>query len=186
MAPLPLPVAGLDWAGIFDLKTPLLEIVLRGTLTYLFIFFALRFVLKRETGQLGVADVLVLVLIADAAQNGMAGNYNSVPDGLALVSTIIFWAWFLDWLSFRFRWAERVLKPAPKALVRDGTVHSEQMKREFMTVEELATQLRLQGVDDVSKVKVAYMEPDGRVSVIPKDEDSGQTHGVGSRERPTS
>jgi uncharacterized membrane protein YcaP (DUF421 family) len=158
------------WHEVFAFGTPPLEIFLRGSITYLFIFALLRVVLKRETGQLGVADILVLVLIADAAQNGMAGTYTSVTDGLILVSTLVFWAWFLDWLAFRYRWLERLMYPKPKAIVRDGEPQASTMRSEFMTVEELARQLRQQGVDDVSKVKVAYIEPDGRVSVIKREQ----------------
>jgi uncharacterized membrane protein YcaP (DUF421 family) len=159
-----------DWRQIFAFGTPPLEIVLRGTIVYLFIFALLRIVLKRETGQLGMADVLVIVLIADAAQNGMAGSYTSVVDGLILVSTIVFWAWFLDWFSFRYAWAERLLRGKPKTIVRDGEPQPDVMSKEFMTLDELRTQLRLQGIDDISKVKFARVESDGRVSVIPRDD----------------
>ncbi len=63
---------GVDWAKTFLPNTPLLEIFLRGSLTYLALFFLLRIVLKRESGGMGVTDLLVIVLIADAAQNAMA------------------------------------------------------------------------------------------------------------------
>ena len=79
-----------------------------------------------------------------------------------------------------------MIKPPPKTLVRDGRLYVGQMNREFMTIDELATQLRLQGIDDLSKVKAAYVEPDGRVSVITKDDGGGQGRGPGSRGRPTS
>src|SRR6185503_16139467 len=92
----------IDWEHMFVPDTSLLEIFLRGTIMYLSIYFLLRFVLKRQTGSLGIADVLVLVLISDAAQNGMAKNYTSLPDGLLLVSTIVFWSYALDWLGYRF------------------------------------------------------------------------------------
>ena len=59
-------------------------------------FALLRFVLKREAGTLAITDLLVVVLIADAAQNAMADDYRSVPDGLLLVATIVFWSYALD------------------------------------------------------------------------------------------
>src|SRR5687768_3193112 len=91
----------LDWKSIFVPSVPLLEIVLRGSIVYLFLFFLLR-ILRRQAGALGIQDLLVVVLIADAAQNAMASEYKSITDGLILVSTIIFWDYFLNWLDFRF------------------------------------------------------------------------------------
>jgi hypothetical protein len=58
--------------------------------------------LKREAGGVGITDMLVIVLLADAAQNAMAGEYKSISDGLVLVSTIIFWSYALDWLGYRY------------------------------------------------------------------------------------
>jgi uncharacterized membrane protein YcaP (DUF421 family) len=111
----------------------------------------------------------VVVLIADAAQNAMADDYRSVPDGVLLVAVILFWAWFLDWLSFRSPRLERLLKPGKLPLVRDGRRLRQNMAKELITEEELDTQLRLQGIEDVARVKVAYMESDGRISVITTD-----------------
>ena len=82
-------MADIDWAGLFMPTTPALEIIVRGSVMYLALFAMLRFILRRETGSLGITDLLVIVLIADAAQNGMAGNYTSITDGLLLVITII-------------------------------------------------------------------------------------------------
>ena len=76
--------------------------LVRGTAAYLFLFVLLRLT-KRQTGSLSVSDLLVLVLIADAAQNAMAGDYKSLPDGLILVSAIVFWSFALDWLGYGCR-----------------------------------------------------------------------------------
>ncbi len=79
----------IDWEGAFSPELPL-ELILRGSLIYLALFALLRFVLKREAGAVGITDLLVVVLIADAAQSAMAGSYTSLPDGLVLVGTIVF------------------------------------------------------------------------------------------------
>ncbi len=159
----------VDWGKVLVPDTPVLEIFLRGTLTYLALFVLLRLVLKRESSGLAVTDVLVVVLIADAAQNAMADDYHSVPDGVLLVAVIVFWAWFLDWLGFHFPAFERFAKPPKLPLVEDGELHLENMRRELVTREELASQLREQGIEDVRHVRVAYMEPDGGISVLTGD-----------------
>ena len=165
----------VDWARAFLPHTPILEIVLRGTCVYLALFVLLRVVLKRESGGMGITDMLVVVLIADAAQNAMAGAYTSVPDGLLLVATIIFWSYALNWLGHRFPRIERIVHPQALPLIEDGRLLRAQMREELLTEEELKGQLRLQGVADPGEVKAAYMEGDGRISVITKEKAARDT-----------
>jgi uncharacterized membrane protein YcaP (DUF421 family) len=117
-------------------------------------------------GAIGVADVLLLVLVADAAQNAMAGEYRSISDGLVLVSTIVGWNVLVDWLVYRFAAVRRLLEAPALILVRDGRILHRNLRREFLTVEELRGKLREHGVDDIDQVRAAYMESDGEVSVI--------------------
>jgi uncharacterized membrane protein YcaP (DUF421 family) len=159
----------VDWHAVFVPKTPIAEIVVRGTIVYLVLFTLLRFILKRQSGTLGVTDLLVVVLIADAAQNAMAGEYRSVPDGIVLVVTIIFWSFALDWLGDRFPAVGRFVHPPPLELVRDGKMLRRNMRRELITTEELMGQLREQGIDELSQVKSARMEGDGHISVVTRD-----------------
>jgi uncharacterized membrane protein YcaP (DUF421 family) len=112
------------------------EIILRGTLVYLFLFFLLR-VLRREAGQIGISDLLVVVLIADAAQNAMGSEYRSLTEGAILVATIALWDYFLDWLSFRVAAVRRLLRPTPLLLIRNGRLQRQNMKREKIQEEEL-------------------------------------------------
>lgn len=143
----------------------LAEIFLRGTVVYLCLFFMLR-VLRREAGDIGITDVLVVVLIADAAQNAMAAEYKSITEGLVLVATIAFWDYFLDWLGYRYPVVQRLLRPAPLLLVRNGRMLKQNMKRELIREEELMSQLREQGISELQEVKKCYLEGDGRISVI--------------------
>jgi uncharacterized membrane protein YcaP (DUF421 family) len=156
----------MDWKSIFTPDTPLLEIVLRGSLMYIALFAMLRIVLKRQTGTLGMTDLLLITLLADAAQNAMAGEYKSVPDGILLVGTIIFWNYAFDWLSYRSEWFGRLIEPPPLPLIRDGKMLRRNMRMELITEDELRMQLREQGLEDVSKVKAAFIESDGQVSII--------------------
>jgi uncharacterized membrane protein YcaP (DUF421 family) len=160
----------VDWRLLFVPDTSLLEIFIRGTVVYLGAFLLLRVVFKRQVGSVSITDILVVVFIADAAQNAMADDYRSITDGLFLVAVIIFWAFALDALSHRFRRLERFVKPPALPLVRDGEMQPRNMRREFITESELMSQLRLQGVDDLGRVKDAYMEPDGRISVIEREQ----------------
>jgi uncharacterized membrane protein YcaP (DUF421 family) len=162
-------LTGIDWRGAFVPNVPVLEIILRGSIVYLGIFALFRVILARQMGSLGMADLLVLVLVADAAQNAMAGNYNSIPDGLVLVATLIFWSYALDWLGFHFPLLQRWIFPPPLPLVKDGQMLLRNMRRELISREELLSQLRLQGVNDLAEVKRACMESDGQISVVKRD-----------------
>jgi uncharacterized membrane protein YcaP (DUF421 family) len=159
----------IDWKGAFVPTVSILEIIVRGTLTYLALFSLMRFVLKREAGVIGLADLLVVVLIADAAQNAMASEYKSITEGIALVATLVFWDFILDWLGYRFPRLQRFLHPPPLPLIENGQMLRRNMRRELIGEEELMSYLREQGVDDVGEVKKAFMEGDGRISVISRE-----------------
>jgi uncharacterized membrane protein YcaP (DUF421 family) len=156
----------MDWKSLFSFDVPVLEIILRGSVMYISLFILLRIVLKRQAGSLGITDLLLITLIADASQNAMAGQYMSLPAGIVLVSTIIFWSYTFDWLSYKFPWFNRLTEPPPLPLIKDGKMLRKNMRRELITEDELMSQLREQGLDDVGKVKKAFMESDGHISVV--------------------
>lgn len=173
--------AVIDWNALFVPSMHVGEIVLRGTAVYLFLFVLLR-VLRREAGQIGIADLVVVVLIADAAQNALASEYRSLTEGAILVATIAGWDYFLDWLSFRVPALQRLLRPAPLLLIRNGRLLRENMKREMLQEEELMAQLRENGARSAGEVKVCYLEGDGRISVIKRNAKAKRSGG-GARQR---
>ncbi|MDR7268641.1 uncharacterized membrane protein YcaP (DUF421 family) [Pelomonas saccharophila] len=154
-----------------------LELILRGSVMYWALFLMLRFIMRRDTGSIGIPDILLLVLIADAAQNAMAGGYQTLAEGFVLVATLVGWNWLMDWASFRFKRVRRFVEPPPLVLVRHGRLLLRNMRREFVTVPELMASLRTHGIDKLADVKIARMEPDGGISVIreakPADDDEG-------------
>jgi uncharacterized membrane protein YcaP (DUF421 family) len=158
----------VDWADMF-LPEHALEVFVRGSIMYLALFTLIRVVVRRRIGSLAPADLLVVVLLADAAQNGMAGHYDSVPDGIVLCATIIFWATALDWLGFRWRRWRRILEPEPLELVREGRFQYANMKREMLHEHDVLSLLRQNGVSELSDVARACLEPDGHFSVLRAD-----------------
>lgn len=158
-------ILDIDWQALFVPTVSLLELVLRGTVMYGFILFALR-IFRRDAGALNTADLLVVVLIADAAQNAMASEYHSLTEGAVLVATIFAWNYFLDWLAYRSPMVHRFLNRPPLLLVKDGRLQRRNMREELITVDELQAQLREQGVNDFAEVKACRLEGDGKISVI--------------------
>jgi len=74
-------ISDIEWKNVVLPTIPLIEIILRGSVMYLSLFILLRVTLKRQGGTLGMTDLLLIVLLADASQNAMAGEYKSLPDG---------------------------------------------------------------------------------------------------------
>jgi uncharacterized membrane protein YcaP (DUF421 family) len=110
-------------------------------------------------------------MIADAAQNAMAGEYKSVTEGFVLVGTIVFWDYLLDYLSYRFPGFRHWITPSPLPLIQDGKMVRRNMRQELVTREELMEHLREQGIEDITDVKEACLEGDGQISVIKKEPD---------------
>ena len=159
----------VDWHAMFVPSVHPLELVVRGSVMYLLILAAFR-VFRREAGSLSVSDLLVVVLIADAAQNAMAGEYVSITEGVILVATIFGWNVLLDALAYRSRFVYRLLHAPSLLLVRDGNILRRNLRSALMTLDDLREQLREQGVDEVADVRKCYLESDGRLSVIRADQ----------------
>jgi uncharacterized membrane protein YcaP (DUF421 family) len=170
----------VDWHGILLPSASISELVIRGSLVYLLLFFILNFLPNRQIGSVGIADLLVVILFANASQNAMSSNYTSVADCIILVLTIISWSYFLNWFGYRFRWFQNLVTPPPLLLVENGRLMYRNLRRELITEDELMIQLRKQGVEDLRKVQKAYMEPDGNISLIERDSVTGR----GVRKRP--
>ena len=158
----------MDWAGMFETSWPeIAEIVVRGSVMYLAIFGLLR-VMRREAGGLSTPDLLVIVVVADAAQNGLAGTYTAVPTGIVLVVVIMAWSILLDTLAYRFPRFGRLVEPGPTFLVKDGLILHRNLRKNLITRDELMNALHGQGLERMDEVKSAYLEGDGSINVIPR------------------
>ena len=158
-----------DLAGIFSITVSPLELMLRGSLMYWFLYIVFRFVLRRDVGSLGISDFLFVVILGDAAQSGMIGSATSATDGMVLIATLVFWSYLLDFLSFKFPVVQRFTAAPRLCLVRDGKLLRKNMRREFITDAELSAKIRQQGVEDIALVKLMYLEADGEMSLIRHD-----------------
>ncbi len=159
---------GINWPGIFVPSIPVLEIIIRGTLMYLVLFGLLRLAFRRiGSTSVGLAEILMVALVAAAAQNAMARDHRSLADGLLLIATIVFWTYALDWLGHRYPAVQQWYHPPPLLLIKNGRMLPHNMRKELLTEDELLTHLRREGYTDVSEVKEAYMEGDGSITAVP-------------------
>jgi uncharacterized membrane protein YcaP (DUF421 family) len=153
-------------ADLFEVHVPVLELMLRGTLVYWLLFLIFRFLLRRDVSAVGIADILLLVIVADASQNAMSGGYETFSEGAILVGTIVAWNWLLDRLAYKFAAIRRFSTPGRLALIKQGVLQRRNLRREYITLDELHEKLREQGIEKLAEVKAAYLEGDGQISVI--------------------
>lgn len=162
-------LAAIDWSNIFVPSVSVFEIIIRGSLVYLALFLLFRVFLKRDAGSVGLADLLLVVLIADASQNAMSADYKSVTDGVVLISTLAFWNYFLDWLAWRSPKIRAWISPPPLRLIKDGRMLRHNLRKEMLSKDELLGHLREEGINSLADVKEAYIESDGKISVVKRE-----------------
>jgi uncharacterized membrane protein YcaP (DUF421 family) len=161
-------IFGVEWNTLFIPTYSILEMVLRGTLTYLLLLLIMRFIASRQTGAIGLSDILVIVVIADVTQNAFSRQYESISEGVVLILTIVLWDRALDALAFRFPVVDRLIHPRPAILIRNGRLFRKALESHAITLDELHGQLREEGVEKVGEVRLATLESDGTISVVKK------------------
>jgi uncharacterized membrane protein YcaP (DUF421 family) len=171
-----------DWSAMFIPKLAIGEVILRGSIMYLFLFVAMRFLLKRQGGAFNIADLLVVVAVVDVAQPAFSGEAKSITESVIYVLTIMFWAWLLNWASFHYPALTFLTGAPPLELVRDGRMNRAAMAQVLMTKEELLQALRESGIDRIEDVRRAVMEGDGQISVMSRSGKSDEDGGAGQRE----
>ncbi len=159
-----------EWDAVFLPSVPLLETFVRGTVIFLVVTAFVRIAGQRESGGLGITDLMVVLLVAEAATPGLAGTAMSVADSLLQIAVIIAWSIALDAIAYRWPRLGRVLKSRPKPLIENGRLNRRVMRREFMTDDEVVSQLRLQGIENVGTVRRAYIEPNGQISILTRED----------------
>lgn len=161
-------MVAIDWQSMFIPQGSLLEPLIRGSIMYLGMFILLR-IFRRQSGSVSIADLLLIVIIADAAQNGMAGDSKSITEAMLLIGTIIFWDYLLDYLGFKSKIISKILDPEPLKLVENGRILRANMAKEMITEDEIMSHLRKNGIEDLSDVEKCFLESDGEFSIIRKD-----------------
>src|SRR5436305_3766991 len=145
-----------------------MDIALRGIVLYAFIVFILRVIGRRELSSLSAIDLVLLIVLGDAVQQGLTQDDYSVTGALIAVSTIAILQVGLAFLSWRFNTVRRLTKGEPIVLVQNGEPIERNLHRERIRLEELAEKMRVQQIDSIDSVAWALLEPGGDISFIEK------------------
>jgi uncharacterized membrane protein YcaP (DUF421 family) len=156
----------LDFSNFLSFSMSPLEVLIRGTLMYWFLFLLLRFVLRRDTGSAGISGILFVVLLGDAAQNAMIGEGHTIGDGGLLIATLAAWNLLLDWLGVHSKLVARLTEAPPILLVRHGRLVDRNLRRQLITRQEVEAKMRGEGLQSLDQVKAMYLEGDGAFSVV--------------------
>lgn len=151
--------------SVFHLPVPALEKILRAALVYVFLVIALRLAGKRELAQLSTPDFVVLLAVANAVQNGIIGNDNSVTGGALSATTFFVLNAAVAFVVYRSARARFLVMGGTELIVVDGQPCYDALRREGITMEELLVALQREGADDLSEVQAAVLEPGGSILI---------------------
>ena len=145
-----------------------MDIALRALFLYAFLVFLMRVMGRRELSSLSAVDLVLLIVLGDAIQQGLTQDDYSVTGAVIAVSTIAAVQVGSSYLTFRSRRARRILEGEPIVIVEDGKLIERNMKRERLTEDEVAEEMRAQQIASVGDVQWGILESDGNMSFIPK------------------
>lgn len=150
------------------LGIPAWQIIVRTAIIYLAVFAGLRLMGKRELGQMTVFDLVVVLLIANAVQNAMVGPDTSLPGGVLATFTLLFVNWGLAGLRLRSEFWGRLLEGTPTVLIVDGDFVTAHLRKEGLERAQIEMAIREHGVESLQDVRLAVLEVDGSISIVPK------------------
>lgn len=154
---------------LFALSAPWWHYVLRAVAIYLMVMVLVRISGKRAVGQFTPFDLVLLILIGNAVQNGLNGGDNSLTGALILAACLIALNYAVAYLTSRSRRIEHVIEGVPKVLARNGVVYEEVLRAELVSLDDFHQAMRMNNVADPDNIALALLETNGSISVVPRE-----------------
>jgi uncharacterized membrane protein YcaP (DUF421 family) len=145
-----------------------MDLVIRATVVFFFVFLVTRVVGRRELSQLEPFDLFLLVVVGDLVQQGVTQSDESVTGALIVIATITMLSIAVSWVSFRSRRVRVITEGEPIVLVQDGRPIERNMRRERITLEDIQEEARQAQIASVADLRWAILEDGGRISCIPR------------------
>ena len=146
-----------------------MDIALRAVVLYFFILLVTRVIGRRELSSLSPFDLILLIVLGDAVQQGLTQDDYSVTGAIIVVSTLASLQVLTSYVSFHSRRARTVLEGLPLVVIQDGKVIDHNLRRERMTKDEVAEEMRMQQIGSFDDVEWAILESNGSISFIKKE-----------------
>lgn len=154
---------------MFDMSMGWGEHIVRATIVYVFVFVLLRFVGKKQIGELAPFDIVVLLILSETMQNAMVGDDKSLTGGLVSATTLILLAQAINLLTWGNKGFARLIEGTPRILVSHGRRLKHAMDRERVSIAELTEAMRREGHTNITDIRFAILENDGKISIIPRE-----------------
>jgi uncharacterized membrane protein YcaP (DUF421 family) len=145
-----------------------MDIALRAVFLYAFVVFLMRVIGRRELSSLSAIDLVMLIVLGDAIQQGLTQDDYSVTGAVIAISTIAALQVGSSYLTFKSRRARRVLEGEPIVIVQGGKLIERNLKRDRLTEDDVAEEMRAQQIASFDDVEWGILESNGTMSFIPK------------------
>lgn len=156
---------------LFQLSVPWWHIVLRAVVIYLLVMVLVRVSGKRAVGQFTPFDLVMLILVGNAVQNGMNGGDNSMTGAAILAACLIALNYLAAWLSSRSPTARKLIEGIPTVLAKDGHIFQDVLRRELVSKSDFHEAMRQADCQDIEQIYMATLETDGHISVMKRKQD---------------
>jgi uncharacterized membrane protein YcaP (DUF421 family) len=146
-----------------------MDLVLRAVAVFVFVFVLTRVIGRRELSSLQPFDLILLIVLGDALQQGLTQDDYSVTGAVLVVGTLALLQVFVSWVNWRFPRARGFIEGEPVIVVEDGRPIDRNLRRERLTVDDIAEEARKQSIAHLADVRYAVLETSGEISFIKKD-----------------
>ena len=143
-----------------------MEIVARASVTFFVLFLLTRGLKKRALADMAPFEMLLLVTLGDIVQQGITQEDYSLTGAVLAAGTFGFWVTVMTWGSWRSRRLRTLIEGVPLVLVQNGEPVEAALTLEQMPLDEILEAARQQGVEDLAHVRLAVLEPSGKISII--------------------
>jgi uncharacterized membrane protein YcaP (DUF421 family) len=147
-----------------------MDIVLRAIVVFCFLLVLTRIIGRRELSSLQPFDLILIIILGDAVQQGLTQDDYSLTGAFLAIGTIAVLQVFVSWIGFRFPRARPVLEGTPIVVVQDGEVIERNLSRERLSVDEVREAARIQGIGHLTEVRWAVLETSGQISFLKKSD----------------
>ena len=151
-----------------------MDIVIRAACVFVFVWLVLRALGKRELGELTAFELVLLFVIGDLVQQSITQHDTSITAAVLAISTISLLILAQSWVVFRLPRTRPAIEGSPVIVVHNGRILHDVLRRERMDTDDVMESARKQGIDDLAKLRVVVLEPDGKLSFIKQDGDEDQ------------
>jgi len=156
------------WKDMFILGLPIAEKILRPIIIYVFLIVGLRLSGKRELAQLNPFDLVVLLTLSNTVQNAIIGDDNTVTGGIIGAVALLTINYVVVRFLYDHRKLDQLVEGKADVLIEDGRIHIGRLKKELITLEELASAVRKQGFDSLTEIQKCILEPGGTLCFVGK------------------